>query len=218
MPSGHTVETIPFLELSKFFRGTITDASKSMGVCETVLKKTCRSYGISRWPHRKIKSLERMMDVLQSSPAIDLEEQKKINEQVLTLRQKLHNIFNSPKQAKRKNNTRSHSKSAVQDSNQVTQLICQISQVSAERFSSQPAKVSAQLSDAVANEKGYLKNSFSGKDCHVPFTRLPSITCHTFESQTDYVTLPGIHTDLSNWKNQLPTLEPQPLLTTVWIK
>ncbi|KAI9165493.1 hypothetical protein LWI28_015115 [Acer negundo] len=51
----------------------------------TVLKKKCREFGIPRWPHRKIKSLDRLIHELQ-----DIGQQQKDDEvavAVLTKRQ-----------------------------------------------------------------------------------------------------------------------------------
>ena len=53
-------------ELSQYFHLPINEVAKELGVCATVLKKICRKNGIKRWPHRKIKSLARMIETLQS--------------------------------------------------------------------------------------------------------------------------------------------------------
>ncbi|CAN8236257.1 unnamed protein product [Cochlearia groenlandica] len=47
------------------FRLPIVEASKLLGVCPTVVKKMCRKGNLPRWPHRKIKSLERRITTLQ---------------------------------------------------------------------------------------------------------------------------------------------------------
>jgi len=72
---------IPFETLAAQFNVPITEASKNLGICATVLKKICRKYGIQRWPHRKIKSLERMIEVLQSATVVP-EEQKRIDHEI----------------------------------------------------------------------------------------------------------------------------------------
>lgn len=41
-------------ELARQFHLPISEAAKNVGVCATVLKKVCRSYGILRWPQRKV--------------------------------------------------------------------------------------------------------------------------------------------------------------------
>ena len=48
-------------ELSEHFHMPQKDVANKLGMCLTSLKKICRAHGISRWPHRKLKSLERCM-------------------------------------------------------------------------------------------------------------------------------------------------------------
>ncbi|XP_024519131.1 TPR-containing protein DDB_G0280363-like [Selaginella moellendorffii] len=48
-------------DLSRYFTMPITQASKELKVGLTVLKKRCREFGIPRWPHRKLKSLESLI-------------------------------------------------------------------------------------------------------------------------------------------------------------
>eukprot|EP00276_Gloeochaete_wittrockiana_P025271 CAMPEP_0184370634 /NCGR_PEP_ID=MMETSP1089-20130417/162941_1 /TAXON_ID=38269 ORGANISM="Gloeochaete wittrockiana, Strain SAG46.84" /NCGR_SAMPLE_ID=MMETSP1089 /ASSEMBLY_ACC=CAM_ASM_000445 /LENGTH=779 /DNA_ID=CAMNT_0026713279 /DNA_START=331 /DNA_END=2670 /DNA_ORIENTATION=- len=57
LPSG--APTFAKEELAKYFDLPIADVATRLGVCVTILKKNCRSLGIDRWPHRKIKSLQR---------------------------------------------------------------------------------------------------------------------------------------------------------------
>lgn len=49
-------------EIRKYFDLPITKAAKELNVGLTVLKKRCRELGIMRWPHRKIKSLQCLID------------------------------------------------------------------------------------------------------------------------------------------------------------
>ncbi|GJQ12834.1 hypothetical protein GpartN1_g4625.t1 [Galdieria partita] len=49
-----TIETI-----SPYFTQNIQAASKELGICCTLLKKVCRKYGITRWPYRKIQSVDK---------------------------------------------------------------------------------------------------------------------------------------------------------------
>jgi hypothetical protein len=48
-------------ELSDYFHMPEKQVAAKMGMCLTSLKKICRSHGITRWPFRKLKSLERTM-------------------------------------------------------------------------------------------------------------------------------------------------------------
>lgn len=52
-------------ELSHYFHMPITQASKELKVGLTVLKKRCREFGIPRWPHRKMKSLNSLIQNIQ---------------------------------------------------------------------------------------------------------------------------------------------------------
>ena len=55
-PSAITLE-----ELSDYFHMPEKQVAQQMGICLTSLKKICRAHGITRWPFRKLKSLERTM-------------------------------------------------------------------------------------------------------------------------------------------------------------
>ncbi|VFQ93506.1 unnamed protein product [Cuscuta campestris] len=55
------ISRIALQDLVKYFNLPITEASRSLKIGLTVLKKKCREFGIPRWPHRKIKSLDRLI-------------------------------------------------------------------------------------------------------------------------------------------------------------
>jgi len=46
-------------DLTPYFHLPIKSASIKLGICTTVLKRVCRESGIKRWPHRKIKSIDK---------------------------------------------------------------------------------------------------------------------------------------------------------------
>lgn len=52
-------------ELTHYFNMPITQASKELKVGLTVLKKLCRVFGIPRWPHRKMKSINSLINNIQ---------------------------------------------------------------------------------------------------------------------------------------------------------
>lgn len=60
-----TITKLTLEDLSKYFDLPIIEASKRLKVGLTVLKRKCREFGISRWPHRKIKSLDCLIHNLQ---------------------------------------------------------------------------------------------------------------------------------------------------------
>ncbi|KAK7406926.1 hypothetical protein VNO78_08562 [Psophocarpus tetragonolobus] len=59
------VAKISLSDLVKYFGMPIVEASKNLNVGLTVLKRKCREFGIPRWPHRKIKSLDSLIHDLQ---------------------------------------------------------------------------------------------------------------------------------------------------------
>lgn len=59
------VASIGLAYLVKYFDVPIVEASKNLKVGLTVLKRKCREFGIPRWPHRKIKSLDNLIHDLQ---------------------------------------------------------------------------------------------------------------------------------------------------------
>ncbi|CAL0305423.1 unnamed protein product [Lupinus luteus] len=54
--------TLEFEEIRKHFGVPITQAAKDMNVGLTLLKRRCRELNIMRWPHRKLKSLEFLIE------------------------------------------------------------------------------------------------------------------------------------------------------------
>ncbi|KAE9606588.1 putative transcription factor Nin-like family [Lupinus albus] len=63
-PSDH-IAKIALSDLIKYFDMPIVEASRHLNVGLTVLKRKCREFGIHRWPHRKIKSLDNLIHDLQ---------------------------------------------------------------------------------------------------------------------------------------------------------
>jgi hypothetical protein len=55
--------TVPFRV--QYFHLPEKAVAKELGICLTSLKKLCRSYGITRWPFRKLKSIQRTLAKVQ---------------------------------------------------------------------------------------------------------------------------------------------------------
>ncbi|XP_057440123.1 uncharacterized protein LOC130731997 [Lotus japonicus] len=53
---------LEFAEIKKHFGVKISEAAKNMNVGLTFLKRRCRELKIMRWPHRKLKSLNSLID------------------------------------------------------------------------------------------------------------------------------------------------------------
>lgn len=51
--------------ISEYFYMPITQAAKEMNIGLTLLKKRCREVGIRRWPHRKLMSLQTLINNVQ---------------------------------------------------------------------------------------------------------------------------------------------------------
>nr|CAB3448124.1 unnamed protein product [Digitaria exilis]CAB3504577.1 unnamed protein product [Digitaria exilis] len=62
---GLAKEELTFELVSRHFCMPIKQAARELSVGVTVLKKRCRQLGIPRWPHRKVKSLQTLIDNIQ---------------------------------------------------------------------------------------------------------------------------------------------------------
>eukprot|EP00698_Gefionella_okellyi_P025168 TRINITY_DN9109_c0_g1_i1.p1 TRINITY_DN9109_c0_g1~~TRINITY_DN9109_c0_g1_i1.p1 ORF type:complete len:217 (-),score=24.48 TRINITY_DN9109_c0_g1_i1:132-782(-) len=51
-------------EVSKTFHLPIKEAAQMFGVCSAVIKRCCRENGVSRWPFRKLRSVQRKLGAL----------------------------------------------------------------------------------------------------------------------------------------------------------
>lgn len=60
-------------ELAQYFHLGIIEAADALGMCMSAIKKICRRHSISRWPHRKLASVNKTIAMLQSkiSTAVD---------------------------------------------------------------------------------------------------------------------------------------------------
>ena len=56
---------LTFELVSRYFSMPIKQAARELNVGLTVLKKRCRELGIPQWPHRKVKSLQTLIDNVQ---------------------------------------------------------------------------------------------------------------------------------------------------------
>ncbi|ONM14994.1 NLP transcription factor [Zea mays] len=55
------IDSITLVDIAQYFHLPIRDASKTLKIGVSILKRKCRQYGIPRWPHRKIKSLDSLI-------------------------------------------------------------------------------------------------------------------------------------------------------------
>ncbi|ELR19000.1 RWPRK domain containing protein [Acanthamoeba castellanii str. Neff] len=83
-------------QLTKYFHLPINAVAKELGVCATVLKKICRKNGIPRWPHRKIKSLDKMIGSLQAISPKSPEDEERIKQEIAALVNKKRYLITNP--------------------------------------------------------------------------------------------------------------------------
>lgn len=79
-------------ELSCWFHVPINAAAQRLGVCVTALKKQCRKHGIARWPHRKLKSLDKLKEKLEKEEATAADKEYYKHE-IHSIAQKKEHIF-----------------------------------------------------------------------------------------------------------------------------
>ncbi|KAJ4835759.1 hypothetical protein Tsubulata_015934, partial [Turnera subulata] len=72
-------EVLELEEIQKHFNMPITKAAREMKIGLTLLKKRCRELNIMRWPHRKIKSLNSLINSFKEQGL--LEEMRRLEEQ-----------------------------------------------------------------------------------------------------------------------------------------
>eukprot|EP00211_Chloroparvula_japonica_P014128 CAMPEP_0119127440 /NCGR_PEP_ID=MMETSP1310-20130426/5992_1 /TAXON_ID=464262 /ORGANISM="Genus nov. species nov., Strain RCC2339" /LENGTH=260 /DNA_ID=CAMNT_0007117699 /DNA_START=62 /DNA_END=844 /DNA_ORIENTATION=+ len=58
------IDVLPFETLAQYFNLPIKDAMHALGISAPTLKKMTRYYCITRWPHRKLQSIERTIQKL----------------------------------------------------------------------------------------------------------------------------------------------------------
>lgn len=53
-------------DLQAHFHMPLAEVARKFGHCMTFMKKICRSHGIKRWPHRRVKCLQKKISSLQN--------------------------------------------------------------------------------------------------------------------------------------------------------
>merc|ERR1712137_272527 len=82
-------------DLSSLFHMPINDASAKLGICSTLLKKLCRKNGVTRWPHRKVKSIQLLIEQSEQQLALHPEDLS-TQQQLYELKQKLQVLLQNP--------------------------------------------------------------------------------------------------------------------------
>lgn len=71
--SSEMNKELTFEQVSRHFSVPIKRAAREINVGVTILKKQCRRLGITRWPHRNVKSLQKLIDNVQVSASLALQ-------------------------------------------------------------------------------------------------------------------------------------------------
>ena len=114
---------LSFEKISSYFHLPINEASRELKVCATILKKVCRASGISRWPHRKIRSLDNMINQLkaQLDSTTTEQERQRIQAEIFSFEEKKEYITQHPNTSYKsivpKSTLQSFSKSKSKNSN-----------------------------------------------------------------------------------------------------
>uniref|UniRef100_J3M0F4 RWP-RK domain-containing protein n=1 Tax=Oryza brachyantha TaxID=4533 RepID=J3M0F4_ORYBR len=59
------IASITLVDIAQYFHLPIIEASRTLKIGVSILKRKCRQYNIPRWPHRKIKSLDSLIQDLE---------------------------------------------------------------------------------------------------------------------------------------------------------
>ncbi|PWA57645.1 RWP-RK domain-containing protein [Artemisia annua] len=81
-------------DLTAYFHIPIEAAAKKVHFCPTVIKKVCRKHGLSRWPYRKICSIEKKISKkARYLTSVNVEERGRAQAEIDTLRQEIANFY-----------------------------------------------------------------------------------------------------------------------------
>jgi hypothetical protein len=101
---GWNVKDVSLNELRPHFNKPMAVVAKELGVCITLMKKICRKNGLTRWPHRRIRSLVNRITSLQvvRESVLDVVEKARFEAHILSLRRELSDVIQNPNGKSRK--------------------------------------------------------------------------------------------------------------------
>ncbi|PWA83349.1 Plant regulator RWP-RK [Artemisia annua] len=82
--------------IAEYFYMPITQAAKELNVGLTLLKKRCRELGIRRWPHRKLMSIQTLINNVQEGKTSENGAEGKIQEVIGRLEEEKRNLEEIP--------------------------------------------------------------------------------------------------------------------------
>lgn len=57
------MKSVTLSDVEKLYDLPLANAAKKLGIGKSILKKKCRNFGFSRWPYRKINSINKLITV-----------------------------------------------------------------------------------------------------------------------------------------------------------
>ncbi|OQR98109.1 hypothetical protein ACHHYP_09166 [Achlya hypogyna] len=102
--NGWNVKDVTLNELRPHFNKPMAAVAQEMGVCITLMKKICRKNGLSRWPHRRIRSLVNRITSLQAvaDTVVEKPEKARFQAHIGSLRKELSDVIQNPNGKSRK--------------------------------------------------------------------------------------------------------------------
>ncbi|KAI3979370.1 hypothetical protein MKX01_001562 [Papaver californicum] len=79
-------------DVARWFHLPINKAAEELQICTTVLKKTCRKYGVQRWPYRTVASINKKITKLEKSLTEGTGDGT-VSSQIETLRKQLAEVY-----------------------------------------------------------------------------------------------------------------------------
>uniref|UniRef100_A0A0D9XXY7 RWP-RK domain-containing protein n=1 Tax=Leersia perrieri TaxID=77586 RepID=A0A0D9XXY7_9ORYZ len=67
LPRREKTRKLQLGDIAPYFELPIAKAASKLDVCATALKGICRKHGVSRWPYRKVRSIDRQIATLRRS-------------------------------------------------------------------------------------------------------------------------------------------------------
>ena len=96
-----------FNDLAAYFHAPLTVVCKHLGIGGTELKKICRKNGIPRWPHRKLRSIDRTISHLEEKQSVSPNPKNK--QLIQSLKESRKQILNCPKKCQATNQVKKNS-------------------------------------------------------------------------------------------------------------
>jgi hypothetical protein len=101
-PAATHAKSLQLKELQTCFHLPMAEAAKNLKVCSTVLKKICRKYGISRWPYRQIRKIDKAiidLSSILSSDGVNEPQANGVRKKVASLKKLRSRIIAAPEHA-----------------------------------------------------------------------------------------------------------------------